>query len=54
MQQRKNHQDLLLESRDIPLYVNTKNDRFSQIYRNQGRNEKVVQEKFVSFGVLDS
>ena len=42
MHQRKNHQDSSLETQDVPFYVNAKNDDFSQISRNLGRNKKVV------------
>ena len=54
MQQRKNHQDSSLESRDIQIFVNAKNDGFLQFSRNQGRNKKVVGVKVVPFGVLYS
>ena len=40
MQQRKNHQDSSLESRDIPFYVNAENDAFLQFSRNKSRNKK--------------
>ena len=54
MQQRKNHQDLSLETRDIPFLANGKNIGFLQISSNQGRNKKVVQEKVIPFGVIYS
>ena len=54
MQQRKNHQDLSLETRDIPFLAKGKNIGFLQISSNQGRNKKVVQEKVTPFGVIYS
>ena len=51
-QQRKNYQDTSLESRDIPFYVNAKNDCFLQISKNQ--NKKLVGVKVVTFSVLYS
>ena len=52
--QKKNHQDSSLETIDIQFYVNSKNDCFSQISRNENRNNKVVRVKVISNWVFYS
>ena len=51
---KKNHQHSSLESRDIKIFVNAKNDSFCNFLEIKAKTKKVVGVKVVPFGVLYS